>query len=188
MSKIKSALLASLLFFSTALPGATYANVEGTVESENPTVQIPQTTTNQTTSSVENTVEQQDTVTAEKEATSSSTEVQPEQSNSPTPAQPEATTPEKPAITEEQDASESTEQSTADTEQNNTTEQPAKAQQAGSHLTVKQKLADVPNSFWAKNEVMQLVEMGVIGGYPDAEFRPNLNINRGQAANLLKAH
>ncbi|MBD8035751.1 S-layer homology domain-containing protein [Solibacillus sp. A46] len=186
MSKIKSALLASLLFFSTALPGATYANVEGTVEAENPTVQIPQTTTNQTTSSVENTVEQQDTVTAEKDATSSSTEVQPEQLNSPTLAQPEATTPEKPAITEEQDASESTEQSTADTEQNNTTEQPAKAQQAGSHLTVKQKLADVPNSFWAKNEVMQLVEMGVIGGYPDAEFRPNLNINRGQAANLFK--
>ncbi|WP_421663874.1 S-layer homology domain-containing protein [Lysinibacillus telephonicus] len=53
------------------------------------------------------------------------------------------------------------------------------------HITVSQKLADIPNSFWAKNEVMQLVEMGVINGYPDGEFRPALEINRGQAANLF---
>lgn len=52
-------------------------------------------------------------------------------------------------------------------------------------FTVSQTLADIPNSFWAKNEVMQLVEMGVINGYPDGEFRPALEINRGQAANLF---
>lgn len=55
----------------------------------------------------------------------------------------------------------------------------------GEHITVAQKLVDIPNDFWAKNEVMQLVERGVIGGYPDGEFRPALNINRGQAANLF---
>lgn len=53
------------------------------------------------------------------------------------------------------------------------------------HITVPQKLADIPNTYWAKNEVMQLVEMGVINGYPDGEFRPALEINRGQAANLF---
>lgn len=52
-------------------------------------------------------------------------------------------------------------------------------------MTIPQKLADIPNTFWAKNEVMQLVGMGVINGYPDGEFRPTLQINRGQAANLF---
>lgn len=55
----------------------------------------------------------------------------------------------------------------------------------GDHITVAQRLADIPNDFWAKNEVTQLVEQGVIGGYPDGEFRPALAINRGQAANLF---
>ncbi|MER1984418.1 MAG: S-layer homology domain-containing protein [Solibacillus sp.] len=55
----------------------------------------------------------------------------------------------------------------------------------GDHVAVAQKLIDIPNDFWAKNEVMQLVEQGVIGGYPDGEFRPALDINRGQAANLF---
>ena len=49
MPKFRSALLASLLLVSTALPSATYANVEGTVEAEqNSTVQIPQANTNST--------------------------------------------------------------------------------------------------------------------------------------------
>lgn len=67
-----------------------------------------------------------------------------------------------------------------------TTDTEEKPVQPSQQLTVNQKLADIPNSFWAKNEVMQLVEMGVINGYPDGEFRPNLAINRGQAANLFK--
>lgn len=54
------------------------------------------------------------------------------------------------------------------------------------YVTVPQKLADIPNSFWAKNEVMQLVEIGAINGYPDGEFRPALTISVGQSTNLLK--
>lgn len=54
------------------------------------------------------------------------------------------------------------------------------------YVTVPQKLADVPNSFWAKNEVMQLVEIGAINGYPDGEFRPALTISVGQSTSLLK--
>lgn len=47
------------------------------------------------------------------------------------------------------------------------------------------KFTDINNAFWAKDEVTQLVEMGVINGYPDFQFRPSVNVNRGQAANLL---
>ncbi|MEC1177753.1 S-layer homology domain-containing protein [Metasolibacillus meyeri] len=54
------------------------------------------------------------------------------------------------------------------------------------YVTVPQKLADVSSSFWAKNEVMQLVEIGAINGYPDGEFRPALTISVGQSTNLLK--
>lgn len=188
MLKIKSALLASLLFLSTALPTATYANVEGTVEAENPTEQNSPTTTNQNTGSV-----QEDTVADENEAESTSAEEKAEQT--PTiPAQQETesqteteTAPEnQPSTEQQQDGPQSTEEPATDSEQTDTTEEPITQPQTGERLTVKQKLADVPDSFWAKNEVMQLVEMGVIGGYPDAQFRPNLNINRGQAANLFK--
>lgn len=52
-------------------------------------------------------------------------------------------------------------------------------------VTVPQKLTDIDAAFWAKDEVMQLIEMGVISGYPDGEFRAALPINRGQAANLF---
>src|SRR5690606_28223714 len=97
------------------------------------------------------------------------------------------TSPEKEeSVEQEQESPAQTEQPATDAEQNEPSEEPANQPQTGEKLTVKQKLADVPDSFWAKNEVMQLVEMGVIGGYPDAQFRPNLNINRGQAANLFK--
>lgn len=47
------------------------------------------------------------------------------------------------------------------------------------------KFTDVQNNFWAKDEVTQLVEMGIINGYPDFQFRPSVDVNRGQAANLL---
>ena len=144
MPKFRSALLASLLLVSTALPSATYANVEGTVEAEkNSTVQIPQENTNST----ENKVIQEET-TATTEAVEEQTDTPPEK---PTTSQPETTTP---AATEEEPTSveettktdtEKTEQAPIETEQ----------KQPGEQLTVKQKLADVPNSFWAKNEVMQ---------------------------------
>src|SRR5690606_5598199 len=184
MFKIKSALLASLLFLSTALPTATYANVQGTVEAENSSVQNSTTTTTETTDSGNNPVVQEETVKEEKDAESISADENAEQTPS-TPAQPEEpqteTSPEN-EISEEQDSPANTEQPADD----ESSEQPVNQPLTGQKLTVKQKLADVPDSFWAKNEVMQLVEMGVIGGYPDAQFRPNLNINRGQAANLFK--
>lgn len=172
MPKWRSALLASLLFAATVLPSTTYANVEGTAEAEeNPNAQLPQETNvpenkvveESTTPEVteEQPVEQpakQPTVTeADKEVEAVIQPTQPVTSEEPTP----------------------TEEKVEQTEQKPETTK-------GEQLTVKQRLTDVTNSFWAKNEVTQLVEMGVIGGYPDAEFRPNLNINRGQAANLFK--
>src|SRR5690606_15402933 len=48
-----------------------------------------------------------------------------------------------------------------------------------------QNFTDVHNQFWAKDEVTQLVDMGIINGYPDKQFRPSVEVNRGQAANLL---
>ncbi|SKA95376.1 S-layer homology domain-containing protein [Sporosarcina newyorkensis] len=48
-----------------------------------------------------------------------------------------------------------------------------------------QRFSDVHNDFWAKDEVTQLVEEGIINGYPDLQFRPSVSIMRGQAANLL---
>lgn len=45
--------------------------------------------------------------------------------------------------------------------------------------------SDVHNMFWAKNEVTQLVDLKVINGYPDGQFRPSVNVSRGQSANLL---
>ncbi|WP_153722079.1 S-layer homology domain-containing protein [Sporosarcina cascadiensis] len=48
-----------------------------------------------------------------------------------------------------------------------------------------QRFSDVHNEFWAKDEVMQLVDEEIINGYPDLQFRPSVSIMRGQAANLL---
>ncbi|MDV6379041.1 S-layer homology domain-containing protein [Sporosarcina sp. GW1-11] len=48
-----------------------------------------------------------------------------------------------------------------------------------------QRFSDISNEFWAKDEVMHLVDEGIINGYQDLQFRPGLNIVRGQAANLL---
>ncbi|MCG7344270.1 S-layer homology domain-containing protein [Sporosarcina sp. ACRSL] len=52
-------------------------------------------------------------------------------------------------------------------------------------ITMDQNFSDIHNEFWAKDEVTQLVDMGVINGYPDKQFRPALEVSRGQAANLL---
>lgn len=51
--------------------------------------------------------------------------------------------------------------------------------------TIDQRFTDIGNPYWAKDEVMQLVEEGIINGYQDSQFRPGINIVRGQAANLL---
>lgn len=51
--------------------------------------------------------------------------------------------------------------------------------------TQSQRFSDIDNTFWAKDEVIQLVEEGIITGYPDLQFRPDASITRGQAANVL---
>jgi len=48
-------------------------------------------------------------------------------------------------------------------------------------VTTATKFTDIPNSHWAKNEVMQLVEMGIMTGYEDMQFRPNLAMTVGEA-------
>ncbi|MBD7984933.1 S-layer homology domain-containing protein [Sporosarcina sp. Sa2YVA2] len=52
-------------------------------------------------------------------------------------------------------------------------------------MEIEQNFSDIHNEFWAKDEVTQLVKMGIINGYPDKQFRPALEVSRGQAANLL---
>ncbi|HJF31952.1 MAG TPA: S-layer homology domain-containing protein [Sporosarcina psychrophila] len=49
-------------------------------------------------------------------------------------------------------------------------------------ITTVVKFTDIPNSHWAKNEVMQLVEMGIMKGYGDMQFRPDVAITVGEAA------
>lgn len=51
--------------------------------------------------------------------------------------------------------------------------------------TNKVTFLDVTDNSFGKDEIYQLVEAGVINGYPDGTFRPNQSINRGQAANLF---
>lgn len=52
-------------------------------------------------------------------------------------------------------------------------------------MEIEQSFSDIHNDFWAKDEVTQLVDMEIINGYPDKQFRPSLEVSRGQAANLL---
>ncbi|MBE1556660.1 S-layer homology domain-containing protein [Sporosarcina limicola] len=56
---------------------------------------------------------------------------------------------------------------------------------AASANPVNQSFTDVHNEFWAKDEVTQLVDLSIINGYPDRQFRPGLEVSRGQAANLI---
>ncbi|MFS0575625.1 S-layer homology domain-containing protein [Sporosarcina sp. 179-K 3D1 HS] len=57
--------------------------------------------------------------------------------------------------------------------------------QAVSANPIDPSFSDVHNEFWAKDEVTQLVDMNIINGYPDKQFRPSLEVTRGQAANLM---
>ena len=50
---------------------------------------------------------------------------------------------------------------------------------------IHQSFTDVHNDFWAKDEVTQLVDLEIINGYPDKQFRPGVEVSRGQAANLM---
>ena len=39
---------------------------------------------------------------------------------------------------------------------------------------IHQSFTDVHNDFWAKDEVTQLVDLEIINGYPDKQFRPGV--------------
>lgn len=41
---------------------------------------------------------------------------------------------------------------------------------------------DMTNEFWAKNEIMWLVDQGIMTGYRDLQFRPFIAITMGEAA------
>ncbi len=44
---------------------------------------------------------------------------------------------------------------------------------------------DVPNNYWAKDFIAQLVTRGIIQGFPDGTFRPNAPVTRGQFAAMV---
>ncbi|RRD93623.1 DNRLRE domain-containing protein [Clostridiales bacterium COT073_COT-073] len=50
--------------------------------------------------------------------------------------------------------------------------------------TVKPQLSDISES-WAKTEVTELVNLGIIKGYPDSTFRPEATVSRAETAQLL---
>lgn len=46
--------------------------------------------------------------------------------------------------------------------------------------------SDVPNGFWAKNEIVALSNRGVITGFSDGTFKPNQAINRAEFAGVIQ--
>ncbi|RTQ96075.1 S-layer homology domain-containing protein [Lysinibacillus telephonicus] len=46
-------------------------------------------------------------------------------------------------------------------------------------------LLDIPNTYWAKNEIFQLMELGIIEADRDLQFRPDVVITKGEAAIAL---
>ncbi|MDT8858827.1 S-layer homology domain-containing protein [Alkalihalobacillus sp. MEB130] len=64
-------------------------------------------------------------------------------------------------------------------------EQPAKVQEVKPVSLLSGQYHDVPNSFWAYNEIKRLGESEIINGYNDYTFRPNNEITRSQVARLL---
>ncbi|OGI22721.1 MAG: hypothetical protein A2287_02860 [Candidatus Melainabacteria bacterium RIFOXYA12_FULL_32_12] len=45
--------------------------------------------------------------------------------------------------------------------------------------------ADIPQGFWASDEISRLATAGVITGYPDRTFRPTLPVSRAEFATML---
>lgn len=46
--------------------------------------------------------------------------------------------------------------------------------------------SDVPNDFWARNEIVALSNRGVITGFSDGTFKPNQAINRAEFAGIVQ--
>ncbi|MET3575420.1 S-layer homology domain-containing protein [Bhargavaea ullalensis] len=59
--------------------------------------------------------------------------------------------------------------------------QPAEAAQTAHSFT------DVPHTFWAHDEIMELTQLGALEGYPDGRFKPNALLTRAQGAKVLQA-
>lgn len=47
------------------------------------------------------------------------------------------------------------------------------------------KFSDVPDSHWAKAEVLVMSEKAIVGGYPDGTFGPDKNLTRAEAAKIV---
>ncbi|MCD8024104.1 MAG: S-layer homology domain-containing protein [Candidatus Gastranaerophilales bacterium] len=48
-----------------------------------------------------------------------------------------------------------------------------------------QKYPDVPNGYWASDDINRLTEQCVVVGYPDNLFKPNKNISRAEMASMV---
>lgn len=55
----------------------------------------------------------------------------------------------------------------------------AEDQQSASNFT------DIPNNFWAKDEIIHLAQLNKMNGYPDGQYRPAALVTRGEAAKIL---
>jgi len=59
------------------------------------------------------------------------------------------------------------------------------AQPTGAAATVMNQFSDVPAGFWASNDINKLASAGIITGYPDRTFKPNLPVSRAEFASML---
>ncbi|SFO90513.1 S-layer homology domain-containing protein [Salibacterium halotolerans] len=55
------------------------------------------------------------------------------------------------------------------------------------HADAAESFPDIDNDYWASDSIQKLAEDGVISGYPNGEYRPGEEINRGQVAAMLSS-
>ncbi|MFH0703045.1 MAG: S-layer homology domain-containing protein [bacterium] len=55
----------------------------------------------------------------------------------------------------------------------------------GAAAPIEAHFPDVSSSFWAGNDINKLASAGVIAGYPDRTFKPNLPVLRSELASML---
>ena len=69
-----------------------------------------------------------------------------------------------------------------------TTTDPAKKSATGTlDAPIQAKaFSDVPNDFWAKDQIVALSNRGVIAGFTDGTFKPNQSINRAEFAGIIQ--
>jgi uncharacterized YkwD family protein len=51
--------------------------------------------------------------------------------------------------------------------------------------SAKSKFKDIPDNYWAKKEIEELVSKGIIKGYPDGTFKPDQYVTRAQTAVII---